>query len=74
MSNLIGKRQDWHNSYDDDYDDDGSWWGYSDTGTAVKWAIVGLILLVIFMWLLGGYYHAQRRIRRNQPPLAYHKV
>ncbi|MCJ1451925.1 hypothetical protein MMC28_002265 [Mycoblastus sanguinarius] len=58
---------------DDGDDDDGDYWGYSTTATAVKWAFVAAILLLFLLWFVGGYYHAQRRLKKGLPPLAYHR-
>ena len=44
------------------------------TGIAIKWAVVGAILLLLVLWLVLGRLHAQRRIRRGQRPLVYHRV
>ncbi|KAL8940251.1 MAG: hypothetical protein Q9216_002905 [Gyalolechia sp. 2 TL-2023] len=65
---YLGKR-DW----DDDGDayDDG-WW-YSDTAEAIKWAIVAAIFLAILLFFAGGYFHAQRRMKKGQAPLRYHR-
>ncbi|KAI4183394.1 MAG: hypothetical protein L6R41_005424 [Letrouitia leprolyta] len=67
---YLGKRQD--NDFDSDpYDDDG-WW-YSDTAEAIKWAVVAFIFLAIILFFAGGYLHAQRRMKRGQAPLRYHR-
>lgn len=66
----LGKRQD----YGDDGDyNDGGWW-YSDTAEAIKWTVVVAIFLGIVLFFAGGYLHAQRRIRKGQAPLGYHRV
>ena len=46
----------------------------TQTAVAIKWAVIGAIVLVILLWFIGGYYHAQRRIRNGKRPLAYHMV
>lgn len=53
-------------------DDDEYWW-YTSEANAVKWSIVAAIFLIAFVWFIGGYYHAQSRMRNGMPPLAYHK-
>ncbi|KAG8527089.1 uncharacterized protein KY384_008518 [Bacidia gigantensis] len=59
--NGLSRRQDWDDSYDDDDDNhNGHWWGYSSQAEAVKWGVVGLILLIIFIYLVGGALHAKR--------------
>ncbi|KAL9602157.1 MAG: hypothetical protein Q9219_002021 [cf. Caloplaca sp. 3 TL-2023] len=70
---YLGKRQDWDDDdgYDDGYDD-GGWW-YSDTAEAIKWAIVAAIFFAIVLFFAGGYFHAQRRIKKGQAPLRYHR-
>ncbi|KAH0144935.1 hypothetical protein KCU67_g12868, partial [Aureobasidium melanogenum] len=52
----------------DDYD----WW-WSGTGYGVRYAIIALIFIGIALLLFGAYFHAQRRIRKGLPPLAYHR-
>ena len=40
----------------------------------IKWGIVGALILIFVLWIVGGYYHAKRRIAKGLPPLAYHRV
>ena len=47
---------------------------FVQTAMAVKWSFIGAILLLFVIWFVGGYYHAQRRIKRGLPPMAYHRV
>lgn len=54
--------------------DDNVWWGNSDAADAVKWSVVTAIVLLLCLWLIGGYYHARRRLRKGLAPLAYHRV
>ena len=35
---------------------------------------MALIFLLLLAWFVGGYYHAQRRMRKGLQPLAYHRV
>lgn len=30
--------------------------------------------MLLLAWFIGGYYHAQRRMRKGLAPLAYHRV
>ena len=50
------------------------WLILAQTGVAIKWAVVGAILVILVLWLVLGRMHAQRRIRRGQRPMIYHKV
>jgi len=43
------------------------------TGEISRYAIVGGIIVLILAWMVGGYYHAQRRLRQGKPPLLYHR-
>lgn len=43
------------------------------TGYAVRFSIVALIFLLIFVYFAGGYWHARRRIRKGLAPLPYHR-
>lgn len=58
-------------SSNDDGDDE-NWW-YSPAAAAIKWAIIGAIFLIALLWFVGGYYHAQSRMKRGLRPLAYHR-
>jgi len=51
---------------------DGYWW-YSSTAYAIKWAIIAAILVAFLVFFVAGYLHARRRMRKGQPPLAYHR-
>lgn len=44
------------------------------TGVAIKWAVVGALLILLILWLVLGRMHAQRRMRRGQRPMLYHRV
>ncbi|PNY28597.1 Uncharacterized protein TCAP_01487 [Tolypocladium capitatum] len=57
---------------------DGDWivpWWHSkaSTGVIVRWAIFLAIFVLIMGYIIGGYYHAQSRLRKGLPPLAYHR-
>ncbi|KAK4239685.1 hypothetical protein C8A03DRAFT_32206 [Achaetomium macrosporum] len=43
------------------------------TGYIVKWSLFLGIVTIISLYLLLGYIHAQRRIRRGLAPLGYHR-
>ncbi|KAM0724231.1 hypothetical protein Q7P37_000113 [Cladosporium fusiforme] len=49
-----------------------SWW-WSNTGSAVRYTIVAVLFFLLFAYFLGGYWHARHRVRKNLPPLAYHR-
>lgn len=44
------------------------------TGYIVKWSIIAGLILVIGLFLLLSYLHAQRRLRKGLAPLRYHRV
>jgi hypothetical protein len=44
------------------------------TGYIVKWSVFLAIVAIISLYLLLGYMHAQRRIRKGLAPLGYHRV
>lgn len=69
VGRILQKRVD-----DDDYDDDDdvNWW-YSDTATTVKWVAFSAIVLLFMIWIIGGHWHAKRRIEKGLRPLAYHR-
>ncbi|KAF4465503.1 Chitin synthesis regulation Congo red resistance RCR [Fusarium albosuccineum] len=52
--------------------DDVTWW-YSKEGYIVKWVILGVIVLLFTLWIVGGYWHAKKRIEKGLRPLAYHR-
>ncbi|KAL2444217.1 hypothetical protein ABEF95_015941 [Exophiala dermatitidis] len=54
------------------YDTDYYWW-YSPTAYAIKWAVIATLLVALALYLIGGYLHAKRRMRKGLPPLAYHR-
>lgn len=82
---ALSKRQDdnlgydGYSGYDSYYSSDDcyqegrcSWW-WSNAGHAVRYTIVAVLFFIIFAYFLGGYWHARRRLRKNLPPLAYHR-
>ncbi|KAJ9132982.1 hypothetical protein NKR23_g11064 [Pleurostoma richardsiae] len=46
---------------------------YSRTGVIVKWSVFLGLFTIIGLYLLIGYTHAKRRMRKGLPPLAYHR-
>lgn len=40
---------------------------------AVRYAIIAILFALILLYFIGGYYHARRRLRKNLPPLQYHR-
>ena len=71
---LLFSRQDISGDDGRDRSDDrGDWW-YSDEAEIIKWVILAAIVLLFFTYLLGGYLHARRRMRKGLPPLGYHRV
>ncbi|KAL2135625.1 hypothetical protein VTI74DRAFT_7575 [Chaetomium olivicolor] len=61
---------------EDGYIDENScyvpFWG-TKTGVIVKWSLFLGIIVLVGLYLLLGYLHAQRRIQKGLPPLAYHR-
>ncbi|KAI9842263.1 MAG: hypothetical protein M1838_003190 [Thelocarpon superellum] len=55
-----------------DPNDNYAWW---DTTTAIiiKWAVLAAIFVLILLFLAGAYFHANRRLNKGLPPLAYHR-
>jgi len=43
------------------------------TAFIIKWVITGLVVLGLLLFFVGGYFHAQRRMKKGLPPLRYHK-
>lgn len=44
------------------------------TAYTIKWAVIGGIFVLFFIFLLAGYVHAQKRMKKGLRPLAYHRV
>lgn len=63
----------------DNGDDDGEdqievvpfWW--TAKGQIIRWAIFGTIVALALLYLVFAYIHAQRRMKKGLPPLAYHR-
>ncbi|KAG7292495.1 hypothetical protein NEMBOFW57_002530 [Staphylotrichum longicolle] len=45
----------------------------SRTGAIVKWSLFLGLIVIVGLYLLIGYVHAQRRIQKGLPPLGYHR-
>ncbi|KAF5019507.1 hypothetical protein F66182_8484 [Fusarium sp. NRRL 66182] len=63
--------ENWNRADGDD--DDGVYWWYSDDGYIVKWTILAVIVILFTLWIVGGYWHAKKRIQKGLRPLAYHR-
>ncbi|KAK1757393.1 hypothetical protein QBC47DRAFT_399735 [Echria macrotheca] len=46
---------------------------YTKTGVIVKWSLFLGFIVFIMLYLILGYMHAQKRIRKGLKPLAYHR-
>jgi len=46
---------------------------YTKTGVIVKWSLFLGLIIFIGLYLLLGYLHAQKRIKKGLRPLAYHR-
>jgi len=68
MGSVIYRRRQ-----DIDIVDENQYWWYSRSAYIAKWSIFGAFLLIFLLWFLGGYLHAQRRMKKGLPPLRYHK-
>lgn len=43
------------------------------TGLAIRYVVVVVFFAVVVGFIVASYIHAQRRIKKNLPPLAYHR-
>jgi len=73
MAFVLDKRQSTNSGGDSVESNNNAWNWYSPTAEAIKWAVLAVIFLVFFGWFLGGYLHAQRRMKKGLPLLAYHR-
>ncbi|KAH8682502.1 hypothetical protein BX600DRAFT_45820 [Xylariales sp. PMI_506] len=48
------------------------WWD-TRTGLIVKWSIFLGLIVIMFAYLIGGRWHARRRINKGLAPMAYHR-
>ncbi|KAF2154762.1 hypothetical protein K461DRAFT_311164 [Myriangium duriaei CBS 260.36] len=71
MAAFLFKRQQCTN-YDTQADCYTSFW-WSNTGLAIRYAIVAVLFVLIAIFLMVSYLHAQRRVKRGLPPLGYHR-
>lgn len=44
------------------------------TGYIIKWSVIAALILVVGLYLLLSYLHAQRRLRKGLTPRKYHRV
>jgi hypothetical protein len=45
----------------------------TQTGSAVRYTIVSILFFLLIAYFFGGYLHARARLRKNLPPLSYHR-
>ncbi|MCJ1373088.1 hypothetical protein MMC20_004315 [Loxospora ochrophaea] len=70
MDALLGKRQ-----FDEDCDfDDDDCGFYSQKSLIIRYSVFGGIVLIFVLVILGGYFHARRRMKKGLPPWRAHKV
>jgi hypothetical protein len=50
------------------------WSCYSYTSLIIKWVFVGAIIGGFILFLIIGYFHARRRMKKGLAPLPYHRV
>ncbi|KAK7725953.1 hypothetical protein SLS57_003542 [Botryosphaeria dothidea] len=74
---MILPRQDNNNNDpvfgtdDDEFAYDSFW--YTKEGVIIKYVIFAVFMGIFLLWFIGGYIHAQRRMKKGLAPLAYHK-
>jgi uncharacterized protein YneF (UPF0154 family) len=76
VRHALARRAENEDSYEWDSsnsDDDDIYWWYSNEGYIVKWTILAVIVLLFTLWIVGGYWHAKKRIQKGLRPLAYHR-
>lgn len=76
VRHALARREEDENTYTWDTsnrDDDDVYWWYSREGYIVKWTILAVIVLAFTLWIVGGYWHAKKRIQKGLRPLAYHR-
>ncbi|OAA54465.1 hypothetical protein ISF_08393 [Cordyceps fumosorosea ARSEF 2679] len=54
----------------DDYYYGGFW--YTTAGYAIRWSLFGLFVLIILVWVVGGYFHAKHLMKKGLPLKSYH--
>ncbi|KAI9727999.1 MAG: hypothetical protein M1828_005404 [Chrysothrix sp. TS-e1954] len=55
---------------DDDDDDNGLW---SEKGQIIKYVVTAVVIVLLLLWVFGGMWHANRRIKKGKAPLFYHR-
>ncbi|OAA46850.1 Chitin synthesis regulation, Congo red resistance, RCR protein [Metarhizium rileyi] len=48
------------------------WW-HTKTGVIVRWVLFLVFFVLVLGYVIGGYYHAKKRIQKGLQPLAYHR-
>ncbi|KAH7391366.1 hypothetical protein BKA64DRAFT_101700 [Cadophora sp. MPI-SDFR-AT-0126] len=68
---IIAERQNFN---DDEflYDDRNSFWWTKD-GQIVRWSVFFGLFFLFMAYMIGGYWHAKRRINKGLVPLGYHR-
>ncbi|PQE18853.1 Ubiquitin- ligase sel1 protein [Rutstroemia sp. NJR-2017a WRK4] len=46
---------------------------YTRTGRIIRWSVFFGLFGLFLIWVIGGYWHAKRRISKGLTPLAYHR-
>lgn len=46
---------------------------YSSTVVNIKWAILVIMIVLVWVYFIGGYIHGHRRWKQGKAPLAYHR-
>jgi len=65
-------RRDDEFEYGDDDWSQRSWY-WSDQARAIKWGFFFGLITLLFLALIGMYYHAERRMKKGMAPLSYHR-
>jgi len=69
----ISSRQNLDNGDEVVFDDGNESFWWTREGQIVRWSIFFGIFFLFLAYMVGGYYHAKRRINKGLPPLAYHR-
>ncbi|RAL67990.1 hypothetical protein DID88_008714 [Monilinia fructigena] len=43
------------------------------TGQIIRWSVFWGLFIIFMLWIIIGYWHAKRRLRKGLKPLAYHR-
>ncbi|KAK3187612.1 hypothetical protein K4F52_003670 [Lecanicillium sp. MT-2017a] len=54
------------------YDDGSVPFWYTETGYIVRWVLFSVFVLIVLLWVVGGYFHARHRIKKGLRPMGYH--